>query len=81
MGNFVAGMVAGFIAFSPEGRNMYSKVIKNLQDKIYGGDSDEHGKLDSRKTLSADSKPPANGSDVPHGSKPVSEISRTEKPC
>ena len=81
MGNFFAGMLAGFLAFSPEGRNVYGKVIKNLQDKIYGGDTDEHNKLDDRKTLSADSKPPADGSNVPHGSKPVPEISRTEKPC
>ena len=81
MGNFLAGMVAGFLAFSPEGRNMYSKVIKNLQDKIYGGDTDEHNELDDRKTLSADSEPPIDRSNVPHGSKPISEIPRTEKSC
>jgi hypothetical protein len=80
MGNFLAGMVAGFLAFSPEGRNMYGKVIKNLQDKMYGGDSNEHDKLDDRKTLSADSKPPIDRSDVSHGSKPISEIPGTEKP-
>lgn len=80
MGNFLAGMVAGFLAFSPEGRNMYGKVIKNLQDKMYGGDSNEHDKLDDRKTLSADSEPPVNRSNVSHGSKPIPEIPGTEKP-
>jgi hypothetical protein len=81
MGNFFAGMLAGFLAFSPEGRNMYGKVIKNLQDKIYGGDSSEHDELDNRKTLSVNSKPPIDRSNVPHGSKPISEIPGTEKSC
>ena len=79
MGNFFAGMLAGFLAFSPEGRNVYGKVIKNLQDKIYGGDSNEHDKLDNRKTLSTDSEPSANGSDVPYGSKQIPEISGAKK--
>ncbi len=81
MGNFFAGMLAGFLAFSPEGRNMYGKVIKNLQDKMYGGDSSEHDELDDRKTLSANSKPPIDRSDVSHGSEQIPEVPGAKKPC
>jgi hypothetical protein len=36
MGNFVAGMIAGFLAFSTEGSMLREKVIGNIQNRLKG---------------------------------------------
>lgn len=36
MGNFVAGMIAGFLAFSAEGSMLREKVMKNIQNRLNG---------------------------------------------
>ena len=57
MGNFIAGIVAGFVVFSNEGSRLRQNLLKNIKATIKKDGDDNNGNegLDDRKTVSTDS--------------------------
>lgn len=62
MGNFIAGMIAGFIAFSVEGSKLRDKIISNIENKLNDNTSDGgilngNERLDLDESLLSSTKP------------------------
>lgn len=59
MGNFIAGMIAGFIAFSVEGSKLRDKIMFNIENKLNdneGGILDGNERLDLNEGVSSSTK-------------------------
>ena len=59
MGNFIAGMIAGFIAFSVEGSKLRDKIMLNIENKVNdddGGNLNGNERLDLDESLSSGTK-------------------------
>lgn len=58
MGQFICGLLAGFLIFSPDGEKIKKNIASNLKRTIAGGENDEnrHAGLDSSENIPAGGK-------------------------